>query len=91
MDPSSYGTIRSTTLFQDFTRYIVIDNKRIFEIDVSIDGNRNNVRILNVSDFAWTDTKLSEGFKRTIGKSVLYFYRWGNCIKKTNLTCKSIF
>ena len=89
MDPSSYGTIRSTTLFQDFTRYIVIDNKRIFEIDVSIDGNRNNVRILNVSDFAWTDTKLSEGFKRTIGKSVLYFIDGEIVLRKQILPAKA--
>ncbi|SRR5882762_4468390 len=73
MDPEDYGTVRSKSLLESYTRYIVSDNKRIYEIDVSLDEITNKVTILGLSDFKWIDSKFGEGFKREIGKTTLHF------------------
>ena len=67
MVPSDYGNVIGTTIFDTFTRYFVTDNRKVFQIDISFDGLVNNVTVLGPSDLKWTDTKLSEGFKREIG------------------------
>jgi hypothetical protein len=81
MIPSDYGTVIGTTVFDTFTRYFVTDNRKVFQIDIAFDSNINNVTVLGASDLKWTDTKLSEGFKREIGKSTIYFVE--NNLKKT--------
>jgi hypothetical protein len=88
MVPSDYGLIRSTTIFETFTRYIVTDNKKVFEIDVTLNGFVNNVSVLGLSDLKWTDTKLSEGFKREIGKSTIYFVDGEAVLRKQLLSAK---
>jgi hypothetical protein len=47
MNPNDYGTVRGSSLLGLFTRYFVINNKRWFEIDVSLDGLTNNVKTLD--------------------------------------------
>lgn len=78
MNPKDYGNIISTSLMDNFTRYIITtnNNNRIFQIDISLDSLVNNVTILGASNLKWTDTKLDKSnyFKRDIGKSTIYFY-----------------
>jgi len=40
MKPSDYGTVIGSTLFEleNFTRYFVTDNRKVFQLDVSLDG-----------------------------------------------------
>ena len=81
MDIKKYGTIRSIQLLDNCTRYIIHNLKRIFEVDVNLDGLTNNVRILGASDLKWKDTRRSEGgFIREIGKSTIYFNEEGEII-----------
>jgi len=88
MDPKAYGIIRGTTIYPEFTRYFVDSNTRMFEIDVSIDGLTNKVRVVGLSDLKWVDTKLSEGFKREIGKSTIYFLDGEIVLRKQILALK---
>lgn len=74
IDPLDYGVISAKNILETFTSYIVNSSKRVYQIDISLDGLINNVTILGLSDFKWTDTKQSEGFKRDIGKSNYVFY-----------------
>jgi hypothetical protein len=73
MNPSDYGLVRSSSTFDSFIRFIVKNGSRIYEIDSSLDGLTNKVTILGASDLTWTDTVLTLGFKREIGKSTIYF------------------
>ena len=74
MNPSDYGKVLATTVLEGFTRYITTTNKRVFQIDVSLNKAINNVTILGLSDLRWTDTLLVDGtIKREIGKTTLYF------------------
>src|SRR5258705_2698373 len=60
MTPSDYGLIISTSTFETFIRYIVTNNKKVYQIDISLDRLINKVTILGLSDLKWTDTKLSD-------------------------------
>lgn len=73
MIPSDYGKILSHSVINGITRFITTTNKKVFQIDISLDKMINNVTILGLSDFKWIDTKLENGFKREIGKTTLYF------------------
>jgi hypothetical protein len=88
MEVSGYGTIRATTQFETFTRYIVNSGARNYEIDVSLDKITNEVTILGATNLKWTDTKQSEGFKRVIGKSTKYFIDGVNVLNKQLLPAK---
>jgi hypothetical protein len=73
MDPNDYGKILVSNTVDSFTRYIVSDGSRTYQIDQSLDQMTNKVLILGSSKFGWTDTKLEIGFMREIGKSTIYF------------------
>ena len=73
MDPAKFGNIILSNQINDVTRYIITDNVRTYQIDISLDEKVNTVTILGGSQFKWIDTKLEEGFKREIGKSTIYF------------------
>lgn len=73
MNPSDYGTILVNNLIGEVNRFIVNNGIRNYQIDVSLDGLINKITILGASDFKWVDTVQSEGFKREIGKSTIYF------------------
>ena len=73
MNPEDYGKIIISNKVGDITRYIVTDNIRTYQIDISNDQMVNNVIILGIINFKWSDTKLIDGFKREIGKSTIYF------------------
>jgi hypothetical protein len=75
MDPINYGTIRSKSLIDnDNTRYMVRNNNKVYEIDVSQDQLINKVSLVGSSGLEWTDTKISdEIIKRELGKSTFYF------------------
>jgi hypothetical protein len=90
MVPSDYGKVIGTTFFseENFTRYFVTDNRKVFQIDITIDGLTNTVTILGASDLKWTDIKLSEGFKREIGKSTIYFLDGEVTLRKQLLNAK---
>lgn len=89
MIPSDYGIIvTKPALYETFTRYIVSCNKKLFQIDVSLDKLINNVTILGLSDLNWMDTKLAEGFKREIGKSTIYFMDGEKVLRKQQLSAK---
>jgi len=92
MIPSDYGIIiTKPALYETFTRYIVSNNKKLFQIDISLDGLINNVTILGLSDLKWTDTNLPGGFgfKREIGKSTKYFLDGVNVLNKQMLPAKA--
>jgi hypothetical protein len=91
MNPGDYGTILATTIFDTFNRFIVQNGTRNYQIDISLDGITNNVTILGASDFKWTDVALqsSEGFKRIIGKSTIYFVDGEIVLRKQQLPAKA--
>ena len=85
-----YGTIRAITKHETFTRYIVKNGPRYYEIDVSLDQLVNKVTISGASDLKWTDTILPEGgFKREIGKSTKYFLDGVNVLNKQMFPAKA--
>lgn len=89
MDPSEFGYIvTKPALYETFTRYIVNFNKKLFQIDVSLDELINKVAVLGSSDLKWIDTRLAEGFKREIGKSTLYFVDGELILRKQLLNAK---
>jgi len=90
MIPSDYGTVIGTTVFETFTRYFVTNNRKVFQIDISFSGLVNNVTVLGLSDLKWIDTKFSEseGFKREIGKSTIYFMDGEAVLRKQLLSAK---
>jgi len=45
MVPSDYGVVRGITSYDTFTRYFITDNKKVFEIDISLDGLINKVMV----------------------------------------------
>ena len=73
MNPSDYGKLLSNSIIEGVNRFIVQNGSRTYKIDASLDGLTNNVTILGASEFKWMDTALTEGFKREIGKSTIYF------------------
>jgi hypothetical protein len=95
MIPEDYGTIRATTQFKTFTRYIVNNGKRNYEIDISQDKLTNKVTILGPVNLSWIDTQVSalpgeDGtFKRDIGKSTKYFLDGVNILNKQILPAKA--
>jgi len=90
MVPSEYGVVVGTAKFDTFTRYFVNNNKKLYQIDVSLDGLINTVTVLGVSDLKWIDTSLSGGgFKREIGKSTIYFMDGEVILRKQTLPAKA--
>jgi hypothetical protein len=90
MNPGDYGKVLVSSIVGGFTRYIVTSNKRIFQIDVSLNKLINNVVILGLSDLRWTDTLLADGtIKREIGKTTLYFLDGEVILQKKELNAKS--
>jgi hypothetical protein len=88
MNPSDYGTVLADKVVNNLTRYIITNNKRVFQIDVSLDQMINYVTILGASELKWIDTKLSDyAFKREIGKSTIYFLDGEIIIKKQTIKC----
>ena len=88
MNPSDYGLVISSTTFDSFVRFIVKNGARIYQIDSTLDKLINNVTILGASDFKWTDTALTEGFQREIGKSTIYFLDGEVVLRKQQLNAK---
>ena len=84
MIPSDFGAIISISKHETFTRHIVTNGPRIYQIDVSLDELVNNVSILGSVQLNWVDTKLAfdVGFKREIGKSTKYFIDGVNVLNK---------
>jgi hypothetical protein len=90
MSPEAYGTILAKTIMEGFTRFITTMNKRVFQIDISLNQMMNKVTILGASDFSWVDIKLDDNtFKREIGKSTLYFLDGEIVLQKLQLNFKS--
>ena len=92
MNPEDYGRILDTlTLDNGVTRYYVDSESRIYMIDVDKDKNINIVKILGGSKFTWTDYKLidSDGFRREIGKSTIYFLDGEAVINKQERPAKA--
>lgn len=94
MNPKDYGIILSSSIIDEGAHaiqiYITTINRRVFQIDVSIDNAINNVTILGASDLKWTDTQLGEDnyFKREIGKTIIYFLKGKIVLKKYLLNAK---
>jgi hypothetical protein len=88
MVPAEFGTVISKSLIEGFTRFVVSFNKKIFQIDVSLDKLVNNVTLLGPSELNWTDTQFGEGFKREIGKSTMYFVDGELVLRKQELNAK---
>jgi len=90
MNPADYGTLLLSNLMDGFTRFISTTNKRIFQIDVSLDQKINKVTILGTSDLKWIDTKINDScFKREIGKATLYFFDGELILQKQQLNAKT--
>lgn len=88
MIPAEFGTVISKSIIEGFTRFVVSFNKKVFQIDVSLDKLVNNVTLLGPSELNWTDTKFGEGFKREIGKSTMYFVDGELVLRKQELSAK---
>ena len=88
MYPSDYGNIISSSIHESIQRFIVQFNNKIFQIDSTLDGLINYVTVLGGADLKWTDTKISEGFKREIGKSTIYFMDGEVVLRKQQLPAK---
>lgn len=88
MIPEDYGSVLLSNIVDDFTRYIVTDNRKTYQIDISLDNLTNKVKIIGEKDLSWTDTKLEEGFQREIGKSILYFVDGEKVLRKSYLSAK---
>ena len=88
MNPSDYGLVISSSTFDSFIRFIVKNGARIYQIDSTLDKLINKVTILGASDFKWTDTALTEGFHREIGKSTIYFLDGEIVLRKQQLNAK---
>jgi hypothetical protein len=56
MIPSEYGVVRGISKFDTFVRHFVTNNKKLFQIDVSLDKLINNVTLIGASDLKWIDT-----------------------------------
>jgi hypothetical protein len=86
MNPLDYGVLLASTQFESFTRYIINNGPKNYQIEVSLDGLVNNVTLLGAIDLKWTDTKLPRdiGFMREIGKSTKYFLDGVNVLNKQN-------
>jgi DNA polymerase family B len=89
MNPSDYGTIIATTVFQEFTKYIVDSNRRIFEIDALLDNIINKVRIPDPSELSRTNVKTIKGLKRVIGKSTYFFVDGELVLRKQEVQSKA--
>lgn len=90
MNPSDYGDISNIGNYETFTRHTVINQDKVFQIDVSIDKLINTVKMLGAIDLSWTDTQISNDvFKRDIGKNSIYFMGKERILLKKVLTTKS--
>jgi hypothetical protein len=94
MNPLDFGELRNKSIFDGFTRYTMLLNNRIFEIDVTSDEMVNKVTILGNIYLSWIDTKIvvggAEYFKREIKKSTIYFLDGEIVLRKQLLTAKPI-
>jgi hypothetical protein len=88
MNPLDYGNVISTSNHETFKRFIAIFNNKVFQIDSTLDDLINYVTVLGGADLKWTDTKISEGFKREIGKSTIYFMDGEVVLRKQQLPAK---
>ena len=91
MNIHDFDEIIATTAFETFTRYIIINSgSRTYQIDVTLDGLINRVRILGAANLTWVDTKLANdiGFIREIGKSTKYFLDGVNVLNKQIIPAK---
>jgi hypothetical protein len=88
MIASEYGQVIISKEIEEGTRYIVTNKKILYQIDVVEGGQINKVKILGASDLEWKDTKLTEGFKREIGKSTIYFINGEIVLRKLQLSAK---
>lgn len=91
MNPADYGIILVQNLIEleGINRFIVKNGIKTFQIDVSLDGLTNNVSLLGTIVFNWVDVALSEGFKREIGKSTIYFVDGEIVLRKQQLNAKA--
>ena len=90
MNPNDYGILLSKSVVDGFNRYITTLNKKVFQIDQTLDLLVNYVTNLGGSELKWTDTVVNDDgtFKREIGKSTLYFLDGVNILQKLELSAK---
>ena len=99
MNPLDYGTIVAKEMNvivngEAFNRFVVTNGPRTYQIDVTLDGLTNTVRILGAIDLEWIDTRLSNDledsytFKREIKKSTIYFMDGEKVLRKQILSAK---
>ena len=95
MNPNDYGQLSIDKIMEidgvSFHRYIIEGNTKSFQIDVSLDGLINKVKILGNYDLTWTDTLINEEsglFIREIKKSTIYFLDGEVVLRKQVLPAK---
>ena len=87
MDHSEYGVLIAMEKMDDFTRYVVRSDLRVFTVDAY--DSYNKVRIEGASDFTWTDTIIDNNtFMRELGKNVLYIRDNEIIVKSKELSAK---
>lgn len=82
MDPNKYGEVILSNIIKSdsslFVRYIVINDRKTYQIDICDEGMVNKVTILGRINLSWIDTRIDSDipdyFKREIGKSTIYFF-----------------
>lgn len=56
MNPEDYGSVLAKDIsLDDFTRYIVTDNRKTYQFDISLDNLTNKVKIIGEKDLSWID------------------------------------
>jgi hypothetical protein len=94
MNPSDYGQIIASQIFDTFTRYIATRGTKTFQIDVYLDKLVNKVTILGAINLEWIDTTSTNNlgnvytFKREIKKSTIYFVDGEVVLRKQMLNAK---
>jgi hypothetical protein len=91
MNPNDYGILLSKSVVDGYNRYITTLNKKVFQIDQTLDLLVNNVTILGASELKWVDTvvNIDGTFKREIGKSTIYFLNGVILLQKQILAAKA--
>jgi hypothetical protein len=94
MDPADYGDIQNQSKIQingeTVERFTIINQSKIFNVDRYVSTLKNQVTILGILNYSWTDTLLDNGVvQRVIGKSEIYFVDGQIILRKKNLPAKS--
>lgn len=65
--------ILATVAEEGYTRYVVTENTKVFQIDSYLEGKINKVEVLGSHNLKYTETFQNLGFIRTLNKTTIHF------------------